>query len=156
MSNQYARSRPLTERFWEKVDLGGPPPSRPWAPITTGCWLWEGHVGSDGYGSAFNVTGQHDRAVPHRIAYELLVGLIPEGLQLDHLCRVRNCVNPDHLEPVTAKENRVRGGATITHCPSGHEYDGDNTYMRPQGGKACRACARDRTAARRAAARSTP
>src|SRR6266568_5486930 len=105
----------LTGRFWAKVDRSG------------ACWLWTAHVGEDGYGT-FSLDGHHQRA--HRIAWVLLRGPIPEGLQIDHLCRVRACVNPDHLEPVTQRENILRGEgisalcARRTHCPQGHEYTG--------------------------------
>jgi hypothetical protein len=84
-----------TELFWSRVDKDGP----------NGCWLWTGvHIGA-GYGQA-SLNGV--RQVAHRVAYELTVGPVPEGLQLDHLCRNRGCVNPDHLEPVTASENKRR------------------------------------------------
>lgn len=90
-----------------------------------------------------------ERKVVHRIAYELLVGPIPDGLQLDHLCRVRNCVNPDHLEPVTGQENMRRGYfGTKTHCPNGHAYDEANTYIfsNTRGRhRQCRTCTNQRT-----------
>jgi len=86
----------MNDRFWSKVNK------------TNTCWLWEGTVENTGYGS-FAVS--HTKGVlAHRLAYELSVGEIPSGLTLDHLCRVRNCVNPDHLEPVTCAENIRRGG----------------------------------------------
>lgn len=80
-------------RFWAKV------------AITPSCWLWQGWADRDGYG-ALDVGGRFTRA--HRFAYEELVGPIPDGLTIDHLCRVRNCVNPDHMEPVTLAENTRR------------------------------------------------
>lgn len=128
------------ERFFWRVDKTDP----------NGCWLWTGSREPKGYGR-FWLNGQQFKA--HRAAYELLVGPIPEGLVLDHLCRVRVCVNPAHLEPVTNRENILRGeGRTAvqarrTHCPKGHPYDEANTIVRQRHGRPtrqCRACARDR------------
>ncbi|WP_443055402.1 HNH endonuclease signature motif containing protein [Streptomyces sp. ISBFB 2968] len=107
----------------------------------TGCWLWTGvHVGT-GYGQV-DVNGCKRPA--HRVVYEFLIGDIPEGLDLDHLCRVRLCVNPWHLDPVTRKINIIRGDAprlqrAKTHCPHGHEYDEVNTIWY-QGRRFCREC----------------
>lgn len=85
----------------------------------SGCWLWQSVIGKDGYGK-FATSGT-TKPLAHRIAYELFVGPIPEGLQIDHLCRVRRCVNPEHLEPVTQLENVRRGiWAQATHCKYGH------------------------------------
>lgn len=114
----------------------------------TGCWEWTGYRFQDGYGGIKN--GRSWR-VAHRVLYELLVGRVPLGLQLDHLCRVRHCVNPQHLEPVTASENVRRGmGPTRsaermlarTHCPAGHPYAGENLYLDPRGRRYCRTCNR--------------
>ena len=87
----------------------------------------------------------------HRYAYEELVGPIPEGLQLDHLCRNRSCVNPDHLEPVTCREN-LRRGETLnaanlakTHCPAGHPYAGENLSITAKGFRECIECGRTRS-----------
>lgn len=130
--------RPLSveERFWAKVKK------------TDTCWLWTGSC-TAGYGQ-FGIGGRKKMRV-HRYAYELLVGPIPEGLVLDHLCRVRNCVNPDHLEPVTDRENRARGVFPFgkprppkTHCKRGHPLDDKNTYVHPNGSRKCRTCVRDR------------
>lgn len=91
----------------------------------SGCWLWIGGLSSDGYGS-FSVQRRHIKA--HKFAYLERFGEVPAGLELDHLCRIRCCVNPDHLEPVTHRENVARGNsvsalnASKTHCPRGHSY----------------------------------
>jgi hypothetical protein len=135
------------ECFWPKVDK------------TDTCWLWTGHVSKWGYGE----TGMRIRPtasgtkLAHRISYELLVGPIPEGLHLDHLCRVRHCVNPEHLEPVTAKENTERGlhGVLRTHCLRGHELTPDNVRnIKADGARRCRTCCREDTRRKRAEARA--
>jgi hypothetical protein len=97
-----------------------------------------------GYGVLSTVDGNR---YAHRLAYELLVGPIPEGLHIDHLCRRPECVNPAHLEPVTNVENIRRGNAGLfqaskTHCKQGHPYDEKNTLIRRSGGRACRECHR--------------
>ncbi len=123
----------LGERFWSKVDKR-----------EDGCWVWIAGTFPTGYGRFF-VGGVRRRA--HRIAYEALVGPVPDGLELDHLCRVRNCVNPAHLEPVTHAENMRRGcQATATHCLRGHKFTKANTIYRADrpGQRECRACARER------------
>lgn len=104
--------------------------------VTETCWLWEGSVVSDGYGSIRHLGVWWST---HRYVYTTLVGTIPEGLELDHLCNVRNCVNPDHLEPVTGRENKRRVGARRKMCSRGlHERteenirrDGISTRCRP-------------------------
>lgn len=117
--------------FWERV------PPRPSDPAE--CWLWEGYINPDGYGRLGQVGA-------HRISYELHVGPIPDGLVIDHLCRVRHCVSPDHMEPVTNRENILRGRigeqCLRTHCPHGHEYDEANTIVQGDGKRRCRACRR--------------
>ena len=124
------------DRFWSKVDTGAP----------GGCWLWTDAPGHYGYGK-FYVGGKHARA--HRFAYEFLVGDVPAGLVLDHLCRNRMCVNPGHMEPVTNRENILRGKspsarhARKTHCVNGHAFDEANTYKTRKGGRLCRACRRE-------------
>ena len=106
------------------------------------CWLWTGGKNSGGYGT-FHLGHTVDS---HRFAHEFFKGPIPPDIQIDHLCRVRNCVNPDHLEAVTQQENIKRGVVGIknrnkTHCPQGHEYAGDNLYTRPKvKGRYCKKC----------------
>lgn len=107
-----------------------------------GCWLWQRQLNAGGYGSTY-LYGQ--RMGAHRALYVLLVGPIPDGHDLDHLCRVRHCVNPAHLEPVTRSENLRRGEVgrwkrTATACPQGHPYDEANTYRDPRGWRGCIAC----------------
>ena len=126
-------SMPFTHRtpahlFWSKVEF------------TNSCWLWQAAVNDEGYGRF----GPSEYA--HRWAYEFCVGPLPDGLQIDHLCRVRNCVNPDHLEPVTGRTNILRGisfsavHARKTHCPQGHPYDEANTYTSPTAKRRSRQC----------------
>ena len=111
----------------------------------TGCWLWEGPLSHDGYARA------HGKYV-HRTMYETHVGTIPKGITLDHTCRVRNCVNPIHLDPVTLAENISRGDygwrGKLTHCKHGHEFTPENTIVSLTGGRNgtprrnCRECGR--------------
>lgn len=134
--------------FWDRVAL----PSEP-----NGCMLWTGGLNSYGYGKLML---NKKNWMVHRLAYTWLVGVIPNGLVLDHLCRTRNCVRVDHLEPVTPAENVRRGdvenyGAqqyqrAKTHCPNKHEYTEENTYRDPSrnGARRCRSCTRDRQRAR--------
>ena len=116
-------------RFWAKVNK------------TNDCWLWMGKTAT-GYGR-LKVKGREIQA--HRFAYELLVGSIPDGLELDHLCRVRHCVKPTHLEPVTRRVNILRGEgkaaklARATHCIHGHPFDFLNTYAY-KGHRFCKLC----------------
>ena len=119
-----------------------------------GCWIWTGSRNALGYGRVhFGASGRLKFA--HRLAYELLVGPIPDGLVLDHLCRQPSCINPAHLEPVTDRVNILRGegfaarAARQTHCPSGHPYDDENTY-RWRGVRYCRACRAQQAARKRA------
>jgi hypothetical protein len=114
-----------------------------------GCWLWTASLCHNGYGR-FYWNGKQGRA--HRAAYELSVGPIPDGLEIDHLCSVRACVNPDHLEAVTGRVNllRARGLATDevreTHCAHGHEFTPETTSYRSDRksrGRICRVCRRE-------------
>lgn len=130
----------LEERFWAKVERSGP----------QDCWTWTGCL-TNGYGQFWTHGSQRVRA--HRFAYELLVGPIPEGLQIDHLCRVPACVNPAHLEPVTARINVLRSESPIAQaaaqvfCIHGHPLSGGNLYVDPKRGfRQCRTCNRRRDA----------
>lgn len=125
--------RPFDVRFWEKVDRSAGP---------NACWIWLASHDRKGY-AQFGTPDARSTLRAHRIAYEFMVGPIPEGLQLDHLCRNHGCVNPAHLEPVTNRENRLRGTALITHCPQGHPYSTENTYRNPAGHRYCITCRRE-------------
>jgi hypothetical protein len=118
------------KRFWSKVNK----------EADGGCWEWTGALTSAKYG---NVGYQGKNFSAHRISYTLVIGVIPEGLVLDHLCMNRKCVNPSHLEAVTHRENILRA-VTKTHCPHGHLYDEDNTYYPSRGSSQCRTCNRER------------
>lgn len=137
---QKARVIPWQERFWDKVYP---------CPVT-GCWHWGAYISHSNGGYGKFTFGVGDNRPAHRVAYETVVGPIPEGLTLDHLCRVPSCVNPDHLEPVTLAENTRRNmSPTVVsrrtgRCVSGlHEMTPENTYVRPDGSgyRWCRACA---------------
>ena len=126
------RNIPIESRFWDKVTK------------TDTCWLWTRAISNNGYGVIGGLPGETKYA--HRIAYQMVKGSIPEGLELDHLCRNRACVNPNHLEPVTTKENVHRGfspagiQSRLIVCQKGHPLDRQNTYVSPQGRRMCRAC----------------
>ena len=132
----------LPDRFWAKVHP---------VPLT-GCWLWAGG-NVRGYGHFF-WAGKTRKT--HRVTYEEFVGPIPDGLHIDHLCRVPQCCNPDHLEAVTCRENLLRGdtwqarNARKTNCPAGHPYDAVHTYRRKGGGRSCLTCINRRSAEARA------
>jgi hypothetical protein len=140
--------RPTPEqRFWSKVQRAA----------LDDCWLWTAARNPHGYGRV-QINGSFHQA--HRISYELTVGPIPDGLSLDHLCRVRNCVNPAHLEPVTNRVNGLRGvspaaiNAAKAECVNGHAFDEANTRVTagPHGPKRqCRACDAEYHRRRRAA-----
>jgi hypothetical protein len=125
--------------FWERLTAK--------VDFTPFCWLWTGAKTHDGYGNIG--VGKYKRFAAHRITYQMFRGPIPEGLQLDHLCRVRHCVNPFHLEAVTCRENILRGEgvcarhARRTHCKHGHELAGDNLRVALDGERICRTCHRE-------------
>ncbi len=109
----------------------------------SGCWLWTGAFDPNGYGR-FHFRGNGRLA--HRVCYELMRGPISDELQLDHLCRTPACVNPEHLEPVTAMVNQHRSpitNATKTHCAKGHPYAGENLSNRSNGSRRCLECHRN-------------
>jgi hypothetical protein len=154
MTRQIPSFQPDTRaRFWSHVDKSG------------GCWLWTSAILSNGYG---RVTIGRIGLLAHRVAYEFEMGPIPDGLTIDHLCRVRHCVNPAHLEAVTNGENIRRGFSPLalrarqTHCLRGHPFDEQNTYWTRDGlgrmGRHCRRCTYERNkrnkARRRAEARN--
>lgn len=122
--------------FWKRVDKDGP----------NGCWIWQGACDQHGYGS---MTIDYKRHKAHRLAFELLKEPLIVGMVLDHLCRNPACVNPDHLEQVSQKENVRRGDAVWvnglrnaqkTHCKNGHAFTSENTYRPKSGGRVCRKC----------------
>jgi len=132
------RGAPLRDRLMAKVRISD-----------AGCWEWLGRRNWAGYGR-LTVTSPTREVQTHRLAYELFVGPIPDGMQLDHVCRNRLCCNPKHLEPVTARENQRRGTSPVsanmaaTHCLRGHPLDDDNTYLH-KGRRQCKECQRTRT-----------
>jgi hypothetical protein len=121
-------------RFWAKVDKLG------------NCWMWRGYRSKQGYG---RVTVAQKNIYAHRFAYQLLVGSIPDGLVVDHLCLNPGCVNPGHMELVSNSVNVLRGfsptadNARVTHCPRGHPLAGDN-LVEHNGHRKCRICKNER------------
>ncbi len=141
--------RGVIARFWPKV-VGRTP---------SACWEWIGAKDPFGYG-VFWIDERRRKRRAHRISYELLVGPIPNGLTLDHLCRNKSCVNPDHLDPYTSGENSRRSPlapywvkAAQTQCVNGHDFTVENTYVRPDRTRDCRRCKAARMRALRAAER---
>jgi hypothetical protein len=132
------KPRDAVERFMEKV-----------RQTDGGCWLWTGQVQPNGYGRfgiGSRTDGTRKKVLAHRWSYEHFVGPIPAGMTIDHLCGVRNCVKPAHLEPVHHAVNLRRGdteaarNAAKTHCPQGHPYDAENLVVNRKGQRTCRAC----------------
>jgi hypothetical protein len=147
MAEQRTTDPWVIARFWQK-SIYQP---------ANGCWEWTAKINSFGYG-VFTplLDGGKTSVMAHRFAYELLIGPIPAGYQLDHLCRNRRCVNPNHLDPVSPALNNARStspsalNAAKSHCKRGHEFSPDNTYVTPDGRRMCRACMRYRDWKRRA------
>jgi len=137
----------LPTRFWAKVNENGPIPAH--RPDLGPCWQWTAARTSHGYGSFMAGSrrdGTYKIVCAHRWIYEQLIGPFPVGLEPDHLCRNRACVLPAHMEPVTRRENILRGASPIAEearaeaCPQGHPYDEINTYRDRDGGRSCRLC----------------
>jgi hypothetical protein len=128
------------QRFMDKVHM----------EPNTGCWLWVGAVNAKGHSV---VSHRAVLKMGHRASYEHFVGPIDPGLQIDHLCRQRCCVNPEHLEPVTSRENTMRGygpaamNSRKTNCANGHAYTQENTLLKKDSvgrvGRQCRICGRE-------------
>jgi hypothetical protein len=144
-------ARPLLDRVMERIEQ---------SPM--GCWLWTGTTSSHGYARIAVANGQKhgEDGLVHRILYEYFFGSFPVGLTSDHLCRVRRCVNPTHIEPVTTKINVLRGtgitarSAQATHCIHGHPFDERNTLRdKRDGHRSCRACCREKMRRRRQSSR---
>lgn len=156
------RHRPSRQDVQRRVVVVGPPfcdtmlimpkPSSPetfWNRVerTATCWLWKGQLDAGGYGH-LRFRGRFVKA--HALAFELTSGPIPDGLELDHLCKVRNCVNPDHLEPVTHEENCRRAFAGKTACRNGHPYTSETLIIDAQSGaRRCRVCRNEQSRLRK-------
>lgn len=135
----------VTQRFFSVLNRRGPVPEH--RPDLGPCWLREASLDNHGY-AVFNFTSENGKrkSKAHQFGYELVWGPIPDGYEPDHLCRVKACCRPSHLESVTHRENMLRGNtiaakfAAKTHCPQGHPYDEANTYRTSKGYRQCIAC----------------
>lgn len=134
---------PVIDRLFAKVA---------WPSDISACWVWTAMLNVSGYGAirvGSKLDGSTRMVHAHRVSYELAVGPIPDGKEIDHLCRNRACINPMHLEAVTKKVNTLRGesfsamNAAKTHCDRGHRFDDANTYVW-RGWRMCRACRSER------------
>lgn len=130
---------PLELRIWPRIK-----------PVANGCWLWTGALTDTGYAVLSRLKKHGKSVLVHRWVYEQLIGAIPDGLQIDHLCRTPPCMNPLHMEPVTMKENILRGTspaaqrARWTHCIRGHRFTIENTRIDSDGHRLCRTCINQR------------
>ena len=126
-------STPATERLWKRMGE---------LPHYDKCWPWPGCVAA-GYGHIRAGRRSEGMLLAHRVAYESFYGSIADGMEIDHTCFNKLCVNPHHLEEVTPKENSQRAAARITHCPQGHPYDAENTVYNTYGRRVCLICKRE-------------
>jgi hypothetical protein len=142
VTSMRVKSTTLEDRLWSRVVEADDLSPNGWS----GCWLWTGGKAAGGYGYMHfgRIDGRKVQRGTHVIAYELVIGLVPAGLVLDHLCRRLACCNPAHLEPVTNRENLRRGvgnqNVGKTHCKRGHPLSGDNLRIERSGSRRCRAC----------------
>lgn len=134
------------DRFWKFVQRD----------TATGCWLWRGGIDSTGGYGTFTLDNKSNKIKAHRFSYQLAKGAIPEGMVIDHLCRVRACVNPDHLEAVTFAENLIRGvgNQNRLYCKKGHLMTEGHFYRSNRGGRVCKECTKATSQAYRARKRA--